>query len=409
MSGFEQAELLSLWLIAALLVAFFLWRRNASLAKLFLLSASARVVVAVLQSGYGLFGANQDSVVYADRGSLLASDTTASYVLGDVSPNQLGIIAMNAWVSTFTGPIPTTVMVAVLASLISALAVVLVVTPFLTQENGTPHYSRPRSLVFYGAALSPSFLFWGSLDLKEPFLMLGVAMFVYAFYVGWPTKAIFGPGGIIICIAFRPYIGVLVGCVGLFFALARSSRRRAPRATLAVLLLAALFVGIRYGPNIVGVDLSEQAQYSQLAGGNSVIALRGNGWLANVGDFFFAPLPWQTPTSIQGVLSYIESMLIGGLIIRYLFHIVSRRRKLTNDAAVIATLLYCTSTIIYAAAIANSGTLSRERSPFLLALLPFLIFPMDGLDRHSSGRGTPRRAIDALHPTPRVPSIPATT
>lgn len=401
----EQVAVLAIWLLGAVLLGYLLWRRNSVLGKLFFVAAAARIVVAVLQSGYDLFIANGDSLVYALKGSQIASDPSV-YILGDVVPNQRGIIATSAWVATFHGPIPITVMVAILASLISALAVVVVMAPFLGGADGSPDYFRYRRLLFYAAAFSPSFLFWGSQGLKEPFLMLGLALFVHSFYVGWPMKAVLGPTGILLCLSYRPYIGALVAGVGVLFALARPARRIVPRATLALLFAAALFVGAKFGPSIVGVDLKEQAFNSEQAGGNSVVeTIAGAGWLSNAGKFFFAPLPWQTPRNAQGLLSYIESMIIGILIIRYLLQIVARRREIAGDGALIAVLLYCTAASIYAAGLANTGTLSRERSPFLLVLLPLLISPPERAIHLGRPKGDrPKNAGTPICLDPKVPS-----
>lgn len=401
MSGVEQAEFLSIWILLTLFFGLLLSRKNYLLAKAFLLAAAARIVVAVLQSGYGVFLKNQDAAHYASLGTLIGSGDVKSYGLGDVSPNQLGIIATNAWVSTFAGPVPAIVMSSILASIASSVAVVFVLAPFMGGFGGkwiVVGGASERRLLMYGAALLPSFVFWGSQALKEPFLMLGLAMFVFAFYVGWPAKAIFASLGALICIAYRPYIGALVLGVGALFALARPARRRAPRATLAVLLFVALVVGIAYGSNVTGVGLSEQAQNSELAGGGSVIdSGAGNvGGFSNVAEFFFAPVPWQFPSGVQGVFAYIESMIIGLLIIRYLLLLLTGRRELVSDGSLVAMLLFCTGASIYAAALANSGTLARERSPFLLVLLPLLILSIGRRKRITDG-------VEACGLDPEVP------
>lgn len=379
MQGVDQAALLAVWLIVCVFISAGISSSSRVLSRTFVYALIARTAVGAAQSGYSLFLPNADSVGYVARGQLILTQHSFSNTLAGVDTNQVGIIATNAWVSLFRGPVPTMVMMSCLAALVSSLAVVVALMPFFRNVDQSAGIGRSRMALLVVAILSPSLLFWGSQDLKEPFLMLGLALFVYGFHTGWPNRAIYASIGVLVCLAYRPYIGALVLVVGLLFALVRLGRHRFPRTSLTFAVGTALVLSATYGKNVVGVDISEQQMYSQLAGGNSVVDVAGGqyGGLASLGQIFFSPLPWQIPHGLQAMLTYVESLGLGSLMLLYLVRMMRRQYHLRNDGVLVTLLLYITAATIYGRGLANSGTLARERSPFLLILLPLLFLPLE--------------------------------
>lgn len=400
MDGIDQAALLAAWLIVCVFTSAAISSTSRILSRTFVFALTARTAIGIAQSGYSLFLPNADSVGYVARGQLILTQHSFSKTLAGVDKNQVGIIATNAWVSLFRGPVPTMVMMSFLAALVSSLAVVVALMPFFRNVDDSADIGRSRMVLLVVAVLSPSLLFWGSQDLKEPFLMLGIALFVYGFHSGWPSRAIYPMIGVLLCLAYRPYIGALVLAVGVLFVLVRLGRRRFPRASLAFAVGTALVLSAIYAKRVVGVDISEQQVYSQLAGGNSVVDVAGGqyGGLGRFGQIFFSSLPWQIPHGLQGMLAYVESLALGGLMILYLVRMMRRQYHLRNDGVLITLLLYITAATIYARGLANSGTLARERSPFLLVLLPLLFLPLDHIFASQiAGNGSARQGEVGVH------------
>lgn len=374
------------WLALSLLAI--VWSRRripySSVTVLLLLALLVRLAVAILQAELAPFVTNADSAVYASRGmevSFLGFDR--SYALGYFLPGQRGITLVNAAIASLSGHVPTAIAAALVGAGASAVALVLTLDTAAAllgkfRSRVPDHIVSDRSWWVTLAAvlaLSPSLAFWGSLNLKEPYVTLGVTLVGWSLVRSGPSRIIALALGVLVCLLFRPYVGFLVLAVVLSAHAGARLWRRGRRSILVISGALLVTLAITQGARVATVDLQQQRLNSIQAGGTSLTDRSQAGpsaLAAAAGKVVFPLPPWQPPTSPLEVIAYFESLAIGGAFVLLLWDVT--RRRVVVDSVLAYYLLVCFTLvgIIYAYGITNAGTLMRLRSPFFIATMPML-------------------------------------
>lgn len=331
-----------------------------------------RLITGLAQTHLALFTENADSLVYAYRGRAIAELGFDRSFVPDLLPlNQRGIVGVHALVGELAGSVPLGPTVALLGACASSVAVALMLLNIdRLSIDGAPLEERSYKRCAWTLALLPSFVFWGSLNLKEPFLMLGLALVVNGLAVprrrGWSVLA-----GLGVTFAFRPYIGVLALAAVALVLFGRPLLRS--RALLAAAVCVGFYGAVTLGQRFVGVSLTQQRAYSVDAGGGSSVSAVSATSPEAIVQTVFAPLPWMVPSSGVGLLSHLEGLVVGVAILVAVVAVARGRVDLSTPARLFVVILPALVLVIYGLALANAGTVVRERSPAVLVAAPLLV------------------------------------
>ncbi len=385
--------------------AIYTWNRRVAsqiplVRRIAVLGFAIRITVALLQTRYGLFFPNADANIYALRGhQLVTYGYTQSHAWGFITLGQFGIISLNALSAWIPGSPSIELTTSLFAAAASQLAIIITYDAFYQDKawrrltTGLPAEIRYWQITMAVLALSPSLAIWGSQDLKEPFLMLGMALIAKGFTRSPRRDKPTLPAiliGLSIVLLFRPYIGALVAAVVAAITLIRGNSSRRPRVRV-VAIIAALYLGIRtIGPHLVGLSLTQQRVNSIQAGGNSVSTTNLHGSLLSktaLVQLLFNPVPWQPPGSFAATAGYLEGLCIGVGLILCLATFLKSNNRMRNLSSLsnYAIITFTTVDIVYSLGLTNAGTIAREKAPALLLIAPILTIAM--LSRMKQNRG----------------------
>ena len=353
-----RVALLCLVTAATLSLALRFSRGDSALATIIVGSYGLRLIVGVLQAKDEVFVSNADALVYQRFADFLLIAGTDHWSAHVPVPFR-GIVALDLAVASFAGGPALLTTLSWVAASASAIGCTLVIA------GAAPKLSRIR-LHWLAVVLSvwPSIVFFGSMNLKEPYLILGLGM-IYWSLAARPRFRIVGAlTGVVLCIAMRPYIGLLIlAAVLAMVVVRRVGLTLRAKTGLAVALLLVL-TAARLGPSYVGVEISEQRQFSIEAGGASVV--RGAfSWL----QILFPWPPWLMPGSQGQALLYLDSLAQGVLGLLLVWTLLLRRACAVRGAEIFCVILIPSAYVIYGLAVANAGTLVRERAPFTVLLV----------------------------------------
>lgn len=313
------------------------------------------VWVGFVQARTGLFVSNADSLVYERLATVVAGTQGSDFSL--VVPSGFrGIVLVDLLVLELEGPPAFASALSLLASFARMGGAVFVYNAVAPRLSG-----KMQTRVAAALAFSPSLVFFGSQNLKEPFLIFGVGACYWASQTSRRGRFIVALCGLLLCALMRPYIGVLIAAA--FVGGVILNRRAKPPSPwlLGAVAAALVLMAVRFGPAMVGVDIQQQREFSVDAGGGSVMSV-----LAPI-QIIFPWAPWVTPGSLgQGTL-YLESLAQGAMLLVMVIGVRRVESKSAGDAFAVLVLL--AAFVIYGLALANAGTLIRERSPFLPVLI----------------------------------------
>lgn len=277
-------------------------------------------------------------------------------------PSFLGSVALN-WVGlALPGFVPVSVFVGMIAISASMTAqYVLILQCHVVRNAKIRFFSR------YGLLVFPSGLFFLSLPLKEPFIVLGLTGFGYEWINKRRGKRLFASLSLVAL--FRFYLVPLL-VVGL---LVSSALSRAKRPLLTMLGASWITVYLfDFGYKLVnGSGLSMRFLGSEITAGRSL--LKPVSFLGILGNLILRAILFPLPSFGFGPFT-LAILSVESLVFATFFSVTLRRsstfnKRTTQVGAVAFSVLF-----LDAAISANAGTLLRLRLTFvplvLLALLP---------------------------------------
>lgn len=249
---------------------------------------------------------------------------------------------------------------------------------------------RENAGLFYAIALFPSILFWSSILGKDPFVLLGIALYVYG-VVGWYElkRARYVLAillGVFVGALFRVWLGPILVAPLLVFAFLKMRG-----LAMRVAFLAAVACSFFYLQDQFMARFRIETMDDLLATTNSVSQAWNHGGSAQevpeafsdidtmvgfvpLGAFtaLFRPLPGDVPT-LFGTLAGLENLLLLVLLLMALKR--TRWRELGNPLALWAVLLVLVWAVAYGfVSYQNFGTAVRYKLQILPLLLGLLLY-----------------------------------